>query len=106
MSFDIFSTKVLIGDTIFILPFADVTTSDIEEAAPQKSLTYLNDNEIEIEIEIESVLIRDFPEGVFFRVFYRNLALLHLRVLLLPFIVLFQNKHTKLAKNGENLVSA
>ena len=40
---------------------------------------------------------RDFPEdGVFCRVFYRNLALLHLRVLLLPFIVLLQNKHTTL----------
>ena len=38
--------------------------------------------------------------------FYRNLALLHLRVLLLPFIVLLQNKHTTLAENGENLISA
>ena len=47
---------------------------------------------------------RDFPEdGVFFKVFYRNLALLHLRVLSLPFIVLLQNKHTTLA---ENLISA
>ena len=44
--------------------------------------------------------MRDFPEdGVFFRVFYRNLALLLLRVLL-------QNKHTSLAENGENLISA
>ena len=41
---------------------------------------------------LKKVLIRDLPEdGVFFRVFYRNLALLHLRVLLLPFIVLLQN---------------
>ena len=45
--------------------------------------------------KIEQVLIRDFPEdGFFFRIFYRNLALLHLRVLLLPFIVLLQNKRT------------
>ena len=36
--------------------------------------------------------------------FYRNLALLHLRVLL--YIVLLQNKHTTLAENGENLISA
>ena len=51
--------------------------------------------------------MRDFPEdGVFFRVVCRNLALLHLRVLLLPFIVLLQNKHTTLAENGENLISA
>ena len=51
--------------------------------------------------------IRDFPEeGVFFRVFYRNLALLLLHVLLLTFIVLLQNKHTSLAENGENLISA
>ena len=51
--------------------------------------------------------MRDPPEdGVFFRVFYRNLALLHLRFLLLPFIVLLQNKHTTFAENGENLISA
>ena len=31
---------------------------------------------------------------------------LHLHVLLLPFIVLLQNKHTILAENGENLISA
>ena len=37
--------------------------------------------------------------------FYRNLALLLLRVLLLAFIVLLQNKHTSLAENGENLIS-
>ena len=50
--------------------------------------------------------MRDFSEiGVFFRVFTEAL-LLHLRVLLLPFIVFWQNKHTSLAKNGENLVSA
>ena len=30
----------------------------------------------------------------------------HLRVLLLPFIVLLQNKHTTLAENGENSRSA
>ena len=42
----------------------------------------------------------------FSSVFYRNLALLHLRVLLLPFIVLLQNKHTTLAENGENLIHA
>ena len=38
--------------------------------------------------------------------FYRNLALLLLRVLLLAFIVSLQNKYTSLAENGENLVSA
>ena len=49
----------------------------------------------------------DFPKDeVFFRVLYRNLALLHLRVLLLPFIVLLQNKHTTLAEIGENLIRA
>ena len=81
--------------------------SDIEEAAPENSLTDLSDNENEIEIEIEQVLIRDFHEDrVFFRVFYRNLALLNLRVLLLSFIVLLQNKHTTLAENGENLIGA
>ena len=53
------------------------------------------------------VLIRDFPEdGVFVRVFYRNLALLHLRVLFLLFIVLLRNIHTTLAENVENLISA
>ena len=41
-----------------------------------------------------------------FRVFYRNLALLHLWVLLLPFIVLLKIKHTTLAENDENLISA
>ena len=45
-------------------------------------------------------------DGVFFRVFYSNLAMLHVRVLLLPFIVLLQNKHATLAENGENLISA
>ena len=38
--------------------------------------------------------------------FYTDLALLHLRILLLPFIVLLQNKHTTLAEDGENLISA
>ena len=53
------------------------------------------------------VLMGDFPKDeVFFRVLYRNLALLHLRVLLLPFIVLLQNKHTTLAEIDENLISA
>ena len=66
----------------------------------------MSDNEIEIEIEY--ALIRDFPEdGVFFRIFYRNLAaLLLLRVLLSAFIVFLQTKHTTLAENGENLISA
>ena len=32
--------------------------------------------------------------------------MLHLRVLLLPFTVLLQNKHATLAENGENLMSA
>ena len=51
--------------------------------------------------------MRDFPEDeVFFKVFYRNLALLYLRVLFLPFIVLLQNKHTTLAENVENLLRA
>ena len=45
-------------------------------------------------------------DGVFFRVFYRNLSLLHLRFLLLAFTVLLRNKHTSLAENGENLISA
>ena len=63
---------------------------------------------IEIEIEIEKVLIREFPEdGLFFRVFQlQKLAVLHLRVLLLPFIILLQSKNTTLAKNCENLISA
>ena len=39
-------------------------------------------------------------------VVYKNLALFHLRVSLLPFIVLLQNKHTTLAENGENLRAA
>ena len=44
---------------------------------------------------------------MFFRVFYRNLALLLLRVLLLAFTVLLQNKNTTLiAENGENLITA
>ena len=51
--------------------------------------------------------MRDFPkDAVFFRVVYRNLALFHLHVLLLPFIVLLQDKHTTLAENVENLISA
>ena len=51
--------------------------------------------------------MRDFPvDGVLLRVFYRNLALLLVRVLLLAFTVLLQNKHTTLAENGENLISA
>ena len=51
--------------------------------------------------------MRDFPvDGVLLRVFYRNLALLLVRVLLLAFTVLLQNKHTTLAENGQNLISA
>ena len=38
-------------------------------------------------------------------VFYRNLALLLFRVLLLAFIVLLQNKDSSLAENGENFIS-
>ena len=49
---------------------------------------------------------RACENGVFFRVIYRNLALLLLRVLLLAFIVLLQIKHISLAENGENLISA
>ena len=46
--------------------------------------------------------ITDFQEeGVFLRVFYTNLALLHLSVLLLPFIDLLQNEHTTRTENGE-----
>ena len=45
-------------------------------------------------------------DAVFFRVFYRNLALLLLRVLLLAYILLLQNRHTTLAENGENLISS
>ena len=36
----------------------------------------------------------------------QNLALSHLHLLLLLFFVLLQNKHTELAENGENLISA
>ena len=43
-------------------------------------------------------------QGLFFII--KDLALLHLRVLSLPFIVLLQNKHTTLAENTENLISA
>ena len=42
----------------------------------------------------------------FFLVFYRNLALLNLYVLLLLFIALLQNKHITLAENSKNLISA
>ena len=39
----------------------------------------------------------NFPEdGTFRGVFYRNHALLHFRVLILPFVDLLQNKHTTL----------
>ena len=48
-----------------------------------------------LKLKLNTVLIRDFPEdGIFFRVVYRDLSLLHLRVLLLPFIILLQNKHS------------
>ena len=47
------------------------------------------------------------PRGrSFLQSIFKNLALLLLRVLLLAFIVLLQNKHTSLAENGENLISA
>ena len=62
-----------------------------------------------LKLNTVSTNIKRLPEdGAFFRagVVYRNLALLHLRVSLLPFIVLLQNKHTTLAENGENLISA
>ena len=38
--------------------------------------------------------------------FFRNLSLLHLWVLLLPFTVLLQNIHTTFVKIGENFISA
>ena len=38
--------------------------------------------------------------------FFRNLSLLHLWVLLLPFTVFLQNIHTTFVKTGENLISA
>ena len=69
-------------------------------AAPENSL-------IDV-IEIEEVLIRDFPEDeIFFSIFAETLLckLLHLRVLLWPFIVLLQNKHDALAENDVNLIS-
>ena len=33
-------------------------------------------------------------------------ALLHLPVVILPFIIFLQNKHTTLPENGENFISA
>ena len=46
-------------------------------------------------------------DGVFFRAFYRNLALLQLGVLLiLACVGLLQNIQTTLTENGENLISA
>ena len=36
--------------------------------------------------------------------YFTETLLLHLHVLLLPFIILMQNKHTILAENGENLI--
>ena len=57
-------------------------------------------------MEVFFVCLFGFVLFFFFRVFYRYLALLHLRVLLLPFIALLQNKHTTLVENGENLISA
>ena len=38
--------------------------------------------------------------------FIETLLCYMIHVLLLPFIVLLQNKHTTLAENGENLISA
>ena len=45
-------------------------------------------------------------DKVFCWVFYRNLALLHLWVLLLPFIALLQKKTYYTCWNGENVISA
>ena len=59
-------------------PFAGFTMSDIQEAAPENSLT-------------------DFPkDGVFFRVVYRNLALM---------LFCCKINITTVAENGENLIS-
>ena len=44
--------------------------------------------------------------GSFLQSIYRNPALLLHRVFLLAFVVLLQNKHTTLAENGENVLSA
>jgi len=38
--------------------------------------------------------------------YFTETSLCYIRFLLLPFIVLLQNKHTTLAENGENLISA
>ena len=55
---------------------------------------------------IELVLIRDFPEVKFSSEYCTETLLCYLFAFLLPFIVLLQNKHTTLAENGENLISA
>ena len=59
-----------------------------------------------IQISAQPRIGAHLEDGVFFRVVCRNLALLHLRVSLLPFIVLLQNKHTTLTENDENLIWA
>ena len=60
-------------------PFAGFTMSDIQEAAPENSLT-------------------DFPKDVvFFRVVYRNLALM---------LFCCKINITTVAENGENLINA
>ena len=60
-------------------PFAGFTMSDIQEAAPENSLT-------------------DFPKDVvFFRVVYRNLALM---------LFCYKINITTVAENGENLINA
>ena len=71
-----------------------VSLASISNCKMTSSLIVLSDNEIEIEIEY-----------YFFIVFERKLALLHLSVLLSPFVVLLQSKRTTPAENGENLLS-
>ena len=46
------------------------------------------------------------PRGSFLHSILQEPCFLPLRFLLLPFIVLLQNKHTTLAENVENLISA
>ena len=71
---------------------------------PPAHPAHLSDNQIEIELSSNKRL----PQRCSFlqSTIYINLALFHLHVLLLPFIVLLQDKHTTLAENGENLISA
>ena len=60
-------------------PFAGFTMSDIQEAAPENSLTDF------------------FKDGVFFRVVYRNLALM---------LFFCKTNITTVAENGENSINA